>query len=170
MLPYMKESKRQFLDALFREILGHIILASNMATCALPFVTGLVYIVRISVDPDDVYYDLKKIGHTNRMGLRRVELEGKHNAQVFIEHTIWTDDPPYLESHLHRKFSYRRANVPIGTEWFRLTQLEMDWLKQLEAVDTHVMRNWMTDPRTLYDKGFLDPEWWHQTYGEYRTI
>ena len=87
---------------------------------------AIVYLIQYSDDP------IYKIGYTTDMNtrLRRIAVLMPHSIQLI--HTIYTDDPKWLENYWHNRFASKRrpgSGIRRASEWFDLNNDEVKEFK-----------------------------------------
>jgi len=126
--------------------LKEIIEAAGMEMCYVQPLGGVVYIVRGELF--NSYRQVHKIGCTKNLAARIPQLQAKY-GRLWLHHAIWTDDPLFVESCLHRLFRDQWARTPKGVEWYKLTTDDLDWLQTFEAISAAEIKRLLNDPQAF---------------------
>jgi len=90
-----------------------------------------------------------KIGFTRSPMNRLKQLSKEYGGDMWIYCLIWTDDTPYLEARFHDLFADKHIDADDGTEWFDLTDEDIEWCSGFQAINTQLVRWYIEEPEQL---------------------
>jgi Meiotically up-regulated gene 113 len=89
---------------------------------------GMVYLIKNG--------DGYKIGHTQNLQRRLLELQTGTQLPLIVVYHRTTPESRRWERFLHRRF----AQVRMQGEWYKLTEADIAWIKDLEELPPEVIR------------------------------
>lgn len=113
------------------------------------FPDAVVYMIQYSNEP------IYKIGHTSDLNtrLRRIGILMPH--PIYLTHVIYTNDPKWLESYWHNRFSEKRrpgSGIRRASEWFDLTEGDARDFKSHEVFNKPEQQKEENDQQILQEQ------------------